>query len=103
MSPCGFMHILHEFMQPKKLVMRALEMKKFQEQNLNHIEEAVRDAAIAFGMAAAVEFKSSSLFPDENELTQCKRKSGSFSEILLKKIKEWLDNNQKDMSFRYYS
>ena len=35
-------------------MMTALARKKFQEENLNRIEEAVRDMGISFGMAAVL-------------------------------------------------
>ncbi|XP_028412512.1 uncharacterized protein LOC114535350 [Dendronephthya gigantea] len=77
MSPGGFMHILQNVLLRKKITNESFGKKKFQEQNLNRIEEAVRDNGAAFGIAMVMEFKNSTSFPDADELLKCKRSTGN--------------------------
>jgi len=63
MKPGGFMHILCNVISRTKINDDSFGQIKFQEQNLNRIEEAVRDMGVSFGMAAALEFQDSSYFP----------------------------------------
>ena len=57
----------------KKITNESFGKKKIQEQNLNRIEEAVRDTGAAFGIALVMEFKNSTSFPDPDELHKCKQ------------------------------
>lgn len=43
MTPRGLMHVLRDVLLKKKIVPESLGKKKFQEQNLNRIEKAIRD------------------------------------------------------------
>jgi hypothetical protein len=45
----GFHKLVHSVMKRPKLTEEAFKKRKFQEQNLNHIQEAVRDASFAYG------------------------------------------------------
>ena len=83
MKPGGFMHILCNVLSRTKVNDDSFGQKKFQEQNLNRIEEAVQDMGVSFGMAAVLEFRDSSSFPSQEELKQCRRETGSHSLILL--------------------
>ena len=103
MSPGGFMHILQNVLARKKITKESFGKKKFQEQNLNRIEEAVRDVAAAFGIASVLQFKNSSLFPNSQELLASKRSTGNHNAALLGKFKQWLTENCEDVTFKYYS
>ena len=52
----GFKKVVNVVMERHKLTDEAFKKRKFQEQNLNHIQEAVRDASCANGFAAVQEF-----------------------------------------------
>lgn len=64
----GFHKIVNNVMKRYKLTKKVFKKRKFQEQNLDHIKESVRDASKAYGLAAAQEFKASKEFPSEEEL-----------------------------------
>ena len=53
-------------------------------------------------MAAVFEFENSNLFPNEDELRNCKRMTGSHNAILLEKFKEWIRSSCEDVAFKYY-
>ena len=103
MSPGGFMHILQNVLLRKKITNETFGKKKFQEQNLNRIEEAVCDTGAAFGIALVMEFKSSTSFPGPDELHKCKRSTGNHTAVLLSKLKQWISDNSEDATFRYYT
>ena len=63
------------------------------------IEEAVRDKAVAFAMAAVFEFENS----NTDELLKCKQANGSHNAILLECFKKWINSSCEDVSFKYYS
>jgi hypothetical protein len=103
MSPGGFVHILQNVLMRKKITAESFGKKKFQDQNLNRLQEAVCDTSMAFGIAAVLEFKESILFPSQDELDDCKRSNGNHSAILLSKMKQWMNESCEDVSFKYYS
>ena len=103
MTPGGFMHIVQDVLLRRKIVPESFGKKKFQQQNLSRIEEAVRDISFAFGMAACIEFQKSPSFPEKSELQKCKRATGNHNEILLAKFKKWVSCNKQDAYFQYYS
>ncbi len=103
MTSGGFMHILQQVLSRRKITSESFGKKKFQDQNLKRIEEAVRDTAAAFAIAAVLEFKQSDSFPKEDELRQCKRTTGYHDAILLSKFKEWIHTSCEDLTFNYYS
>ena len=98
MSPAGFMHMLQNVLARKKIMNKSFGKKKFQEQNLNRIEEAVHNVAAAFGVASVLQCKNSSLFPNLQELLASKRSTGNHNAALLGKFKLWLTENCKDVS-----
>ena len=49
----GFHKIVNNVMKRYKLTKEVFMKRKFQEQNLNHIKESVRDASKAYGFATA--------------------------------------------------
>ena len=90
-------------MKRSKLGEEAFKKRKFQEQNLNHIQEAVRDASSAYGFAAVQEFKRSNEFPSDEELTSALRRNGNNNSVLLDKFKRWLENCAKShVSHKYH-
>lgn len=103
MAPGGLMHILQDVLARRKVTDNSFGQKKFQEQNLNRIEEAVRDLAFAFGMAAVLEFRNSSSFPSQDQLSKCKRETGLHNLILLSTFQQWIGASCEDMVFKYYS
>ena len=103
MIPGGFMHILRDVLLRKKIIPESFGKKKFQEQNLKRIEEAIRDTSVAFGMAACIEFHKSASFPNQDELKSCKRVTGNHNAILLSRFKEWIIPSKEDAYFQYYS
>lgn len=103
MKPGGLMHILCNVISRTKINDDSFGQKKFQEQNLNRIEEAVRDMGVSFGMAAVLEFRDSSSFPSLEELSRCKRETGAHSLVMLTKFKEWISSSSEDVAFKYYA
>ena len=89
MSPGGFMHILQNVLLRKKITNESFGKKKFQEQNLDRVEEAVHDTGAAFGIALVMEFKNSTSFPSPGELHKWKRSTGNHTAVLLSKLKQW--------------
>ena len=94
-------YIVREVLGRKKVTDDSFGQKKFQEQNLNRIMEALRDEAL--GMAAALEFRVSDSFPSQDLLRRGKRETGSHNLVLLNKFKEWIASSKEDASFKYYS
>ena len=92
----GFHKIVHDIMNRKNLKKDVFKKRKFQEQNLNSIKEAVRDASHAYGIAAVIEFKASDNFPSNEELSSSLRKHGNHTSILLNSFKLWLEKCGKD-------
>ena len=100
----GFHYMIHTVMKRVKVTQEAFGKKKFQEQNLSRIKEAVRDGGLAYGLAAVQEFKKSAYFPSESDLKASLRRSGSHNDVLLDAFKKWLhDGAAEDASFRYHS
>mgnify|MGYP002804036238 CR=1 FL=1 len=80
----GFLKIVNNVMKRYKLTKEVFKKRKFQDQNLSHIKESVRDASKAYGFAAAQQFKSSQEFPSEEELTAALRKNGNHNYVMLR-------------------
>ena len=68
-SKGGFHKLVHSVVKRPKLTEETFKKRKFQEQNLNHIQEAVRDASCSYGLAAVQEFIISHEFPSYEDLT----------------------------------
>lgn len=90
-SKGGFHKVVKTVMKRPKLTEEAFGKRKFQEQNLNRIKEAVRDGSYAYGLAAVQEFRESNFFPTQSDLQQCMRKNGSHNALLVEHFKKWLD------------
>ncbi|CAB3996363.1 Ankyrin repeat domain-containing 12 [Paramuricea clavata] len=102
MADGGFHHVIHTVMKRPKLTREAFGKRKFQDQNLGHIKEAVRDGGVAFGLAAVQEFKKSVYFPTKSQFMESLRRTGSHNEALLTGFKKWLqDGSADDASFKY--
>ena len=71
----GFHNVVHDIMQRPKLTKEAFKKRKFQEQNFQHIKEAVEDGSFAHGLAAVQEFKVSDIFPYDDDLKASLRKN----------------------------
>ena len=98
-----FHKIVNNVMKRPKLTKEVFKKRKFQEQNLSHIKESVRDGSNAYGFAAVQEFKASEEFPSQEELTAALRKSGNHNDVLLSKFKKWLKIcGECDDSHRYH-
>jgi hypothetical protein len=93
----GLHYILLEIMKRKKLIVNAFKKKKFQDGNLLHIREAIRDVSKAYGMAAVLEFLESSHFPPQSEFI-----GDNSTLLLLTKFKEWISESSKsDLAFEH--
>ena len=102
MADGGFHHLMHTVMKRPKLTRETFGKRKFQEQNLSRIKEAVRDGGVAFGLTAVQEFKKSTYFPENSQLTESLRRTGSHNDVLLSGFKEWLQAGcANDASFKY--
>lgn len=99
----GFHKIVHDVMKRPKLTEEAFKKRKFQEQNLQHIQEAVRDGSCAYGFAAVHDFRSSNEFPSHGDLTTNLRRYGNHNKILLERFKLWLKQcSECDESHKYH-
>ena len=67
----GFNYILLHVLKHSKLISKVFKTRKFQENFLSQIREAVRDIATAYGIAAVLVFKESSSFPTNRDLIKC--------------------------------
>ena len=102
MGPGGFMGVVQTVMKREKVTDAAFGDEKFQHQNLNRIDEAVRDVAMAYGFAAVQEFKASMLFPTKEALAAHKKKHGNHHD-LLNSFKKWVEEKSSALSFHYRS
>ena len=91
----GLLYVVAEVMKRKQLTKEAFKNKKFQENYLSQIREAVRDTRKAYGIAACFDFKESTDFPTKRQLTKCKMESGSHNRILLEQFKSWAQKSKK--------
>lgn len=90
------MCILHHVLKRKKLNDAAFGDKKFQHQNLGMIDEAVRDAYMAYGLAAVQLYKKSDSFPSDKALRLHYQQFGNHNQLLLDAFKVWLAKASKD-------
>ena len=103
MGPGGFMCVAQTVMKRDKVTDDAFGDKKFQHQNLDRIDEAVRDVSMAYGLAAVQTFKESELFPSEASLAAHDKTNENHHELLLSSFKEWLESESRKVQFRYHS
>lgn len=97
------MCVAQTVMNREKVTDDAFGDKKFQHQNLNRIDEAVRDVAMAYGIAAVQTFKESEFFPSQETLVSYEKVHGNHHELLLSSFKEWIEHKSTNVQFRYHS
>lgn len=97
------MCVAQHIMRRHKVTDDAFGDKKFQQQNLNRIDEAVRDVAMAYGLAAIQEFKASLQFPSDARRAAYEEVHGTHHDLLLNSFKEWLEIQSSNLQFRYQS
>ena len=101
MAPSGFMCVVQHVMKRPKLIDSAFGDKKFQYQNLNRIDEAVRDGCMAYGLAAVQEFQKSEMFPSEEALKHWENENGNHHELLLSSFKTWIQQRSSTVPFQH--
>ncbi len=99
----GFYHMVSDVMKRKKLTPEAFRGKKFQEQNLAHIKEAVRDGSIAYGLAAVHAYQRSKYFPSKEQLRHCLQRNGCHNAVLLEGFWKFLQSCSDDSTFAYHA
>ena len=102
MEPGRFMCVAHTVMNRNRVTDDTFGDKKFQQQNLNRIDEAVRDVSVAYGLAAVQEFKASTHFPSDESLAVLYKKHRNHQN-LLDAFKEWNERQSTSITFRYQS
>lgn len=103
MGPGGFMYIAQSVMKRERVTDAAFGDKKFQNQNLNCIDEAVRDVSMSYGLAAVQLFKNSEHFPSKETLAKHKQAKGSHKDILISAFKKWISHQNGQLQFKYQS
>lgn len=87
-------------MKRKKLTTEVFKNKKFQENNLIQVREAVCDVCKAYGIAAALEFSESSSISSQQELQGVT--DACF--LLLDKFKNWIsESSAADVAFQHHA
>ena len=99
MGPGRFMCVAHTVMNRNRVTDDTFGDKKFQQQNLNRIDEAVRDVSVAYGLAAVQEFKASTHFPSDESLAVL-YKIHRNHQNLLDAFKEW---NERQLALASHS
>ena len=84
----GFHCILVEIMKRKRLTKDVFKKKKFDDNNLVRVREAIADGCRAYGIPAALEFISSDTFPSSDL-----DKTESVEQLLLTKFREWVSKS----------
>ncbi|CAB4017634.1 Ankyrin repeat domain-containing 12 [Paramuricea clavata] len=97
-----FMCVSQHVMKRVKVTDAAFDDKKFQYQNLNRIDEAVRDISMAYGLAAVQEFIASEMLPSKDALDAHEQKHGNHHELLLNLFKDWIEKNSSNPQFQYH-
>ena len=94
----GLHYILLEVMKRKRLTIEVFKNKKFQENNLVQVREAICDVCKSYGIAAALGFLESDSFPSQQEL----RSVEDASALLLVKFKDCIsESSEADVAFRH--
>ena len=87
-------------MKRKKLTKDVFKKRKFQDNNLVQVHEAIRVACIIYGLAAAIEYFESEWFPFEHEL----QSTQDHSCLILAQFKDWLSiSSTSDAAFKHRS
>ena len=83
----GLHYIVLEVLKRKKLTTEAFKSKKFQENFLTQVREAIHDVCRACCIAAFLEFHETAHFPSNSELACCVRSTGNHSGVIFSKFK----------------
>ena len=97
-----FHYLVNKVMKRPKVTEEAFKSRKFQQQNLSRIQEAVRDGGMALGLAVVYNFQKSENFPSKEMLDEHFTLAGNHNQLLLQCFKDWLSTSAaKDKSFAY--
>ena len=97
-----FLCVVNKVMKRPKVIDEAFRARKFQQQNLQRIQEAVRDGAMSIGLDAVQNFNISEDFPSKEDFDEQLTLSGNHNDIPLKSFKQWLSKcAEQDQSFAY--
>lgn len=97
------MSVAQTVMKREKVTDDAFGDKKVQHQNLNRIDEAVRDVSMAYGLAAVQSFKASELFPTQASLDAHGKTNGNHHDLLLNSFNKWIECQSSKVQVRYHS
>ena len=87
-------------MKRKKLTKDVFKKRKFQDNNLVQVREAIRDACMAYGIVAAIEYFETEWFPSEHEL----QSGRDHSCLILARFKDWISiSSANDAAFKHRS
>ena len=87
-------------MKRTKFTSEVFKNKKFQENNLIQVREAIRDVSKAYGIAATLEFSEGESFLVQQEL----RGAVDVSMLLFDKFKDWIsESSENDVPFKHQS
>ena len=93
---------MNKVLKRPKVTEEAFKSRKFQQQNLSRIQEAVRDGSMAFGLAAVYNFMKSDHFPSKEALDENLNSFGNHNNLILESFKSWISAcSAKDPSFAY--
>ena len=96
----GLHYIIVEIMKRKKLTKDVFKKRKFQDNNLVQVREAIQDACMAYGIAAAIEYFETEWFPSEHELQSGRHHSC----LILARFKDWISiSSANDAAFKHRS
>ena len=102
-GPGGFWHVTEKIMK-RPTVNQTSFKKKFKDNNYNNNEEALYDYDDGLSIAMVKSFQKSTDFPTLTDLHDCLERTGSHNEILLERLRKWIEDNEKnDEEFRYQS
>ena len=100
----GLLYVARTAMRRSKLSPEVFKDKKYKEDNLRKIKEAVRDVARSYSIAAVVQFKLSEFYPSPEALWACTRKTGNQNQVILELIKKFLEFScSRNNAFKYRS
>ena len=102
-GPGGFICVAQTVINRVKVTDEAFGDKKFQHQNLNRITEAVRDVAMAYGIAAVQTFKESEFFPSHESVVCYEKAHRNHHELLPSSFNEWIELKSTNVQFHYHS
>ena len=98
----GLLYVARTGMRRSKLSPEVFKDKKYEEDILRKIKEAVRDVARSYGIATVVQFKLSEFYPSPEALRACTRKTGNQNQVMLESFKKFLEfSNSHNNAFKY--